>query len=818
MQRIEKLLAQMTLEEKVAMTAGSDAWHGTGVERLGIAPLKVTDGPNGARGDAVSGASAACFPVGSALAATWNTDLIHEVGIALGTETKSKGAQVLLGPTINIHRTPLGGRHFECYSEDPYLTARIAVAYVEGVQSEKIGVCLKHFVCNDSEYQRHSMSSEVSERALREIYMMPFEFGIKEAGAWTVMSAYNRINGVFASSHKELLIDVLKNEWGFEGFVVSDWGAALETVDNANGGLDLEMPGPTRSRGDKLLEAVRNGDVSESAIDDSVRRLLRVSVLTGKMDDPREREEESNDTPEIRALTRRVAGEGMVLLKNDGVLPLAASSLKSLAVIGPNALKGQIQGGGSSGVKPHYQVHPLAALESYLGDGVDVVYEKGCHTHKFVPAVDRELLKAPGTDDTGLGVEYFKNLDLTGKPCETGTEKRHQISWFGAFGGALGTVSSGRSFSARFTGIFTPDETGVHTFGLMSAGLSRMLLDGKEIIDNWTQQTRGDAFYGRGSTEVRGEVALEAGSEHELVIEFRRDEDVLVAGLRYGVLPPVPADMMDRAVNAARDADAAVLVVGTNRDWETEGNDRIDLSLPGSQAELIEGVCAANPNTVVVLNTGSPVDMSWFDSAPAILQSWFPGQEFGNALVDILFGAVNPSGKMPTTIPYRLEDTPAFTCYPGENGKVQYGEDLFAGYRWYDKRDITPRVPFGHGLSYTTFRYGDIEVSREVERGEICRLAIPITNTGDRQGHETVQLYLRDMESRLVRPEQELRGFKKVVLAPGETKTVEFTLDERSMAYWDPKLGDWVAEAGEFEVKVGASSRDIRATAKFELV
>jgi beta-glucosidase len=809
----------MTLEEKVAMMAGSDGWHGTGIERLGVPPLKVSDGPNGVRGDSTSGATSACFPGGSALAATWNVQLIRDVGRILGLEAKSKSVQVLLGPTMNIHRTPLGGRHFESYSEDPYLSAQIAVAFTKGVQSEKVAVCLKHYVCNDSEYQRHTMSSEVSERALREIHLMPFEFGVKEGGAWSVMSAYNRINGIYASSHRELLTAILKGEWGFDGIVISDWGAAKETVGNANGGLDLEMPGPARTRGEKLVEAVRNGDVDESLIDESVRRLLKVTILTGKLDDPVEREERSEDTPERRQLTRQAAAESMVLLKNDGTLPLKEVSLKKLAVVGPNALQGQAQGGGSCSVNPHYLVHPLEAIRNRLGNEVEILYEKGCHTYKYVPAIEPRLLKAKGMDESGLLVEFYEDPEMTASIGEGALEGRSRLLWFGPPSYRRGFSIIGNRFSARLSGLFTPDQNGVYTFGLMSAGLSRIRLDGDVVVDNWAHQTAGDSFFGNGTTEVRAEASLEAGRSYQLTIEYRREDGTPpITGLRYGVLPPVPADMTAKAEKAAAEADGVILVVGSNSDWETEGNDREDMSLPGDQADLIERICRINPNTVVVLNAGSPVEMPWFDSAPAVLQSWFPGQEFGNALADILFGDVNPSGKMPTTVPFRLEDTPAFTCYPGENNRVLYGEDLFAGYRWYDKRDIRPRVPFGHGLSYTTFDYGEIEVPETVRQGETVTVTIPVTNSGDRQGMETVQLYLGNPACRLMRPVKELRGFRKIDLSPGETRIVEFSLDDRLLAFWDPEVGNWAVEPGGYEMQVGASSRDIRAVARFEVV
>ena len=818
MHRIEELLKQMTLEEKVSMVSGSGPWHSTGIERLGIPPIKVTDGPNGARGDGISGAAATCFPVGSALAATWDTELIQQVGKTLGVEAKSKSSQVLLGPTINIHRVPLGGRHFECYSEDPYLTGRLAVAFTKGVQSVQVGVSLKHYVCNDTEYNRHAASSEVTERALREIYLLPFEMAVKEANAWTVMSAYNRINGVFASSHNELLTEILKNEWGFKGFVVSDWGACLETVNNANGGLDLEMPGPARTMGNNLLEAVNNGEVEESTIDDKIRRLLWVTINSGKMDSPLEKDEFYDDSPANRDLARRTAADGMVLLKNDGVLPLKKDLLKKVAVIGPNAEVGTIQGGGSSGVRTGYEVHPLTAIREFLGDQSEIVFEKGCLTHKYLPAADRSCLKAKSFDEPGLSGEFFRNVDFSGEPEETRVDRRSKISWFGAFGGDLGSVVSGRQFSVRFSGVFTPKESGVHTFGLMSAGYSRMFIDSKEIIDNWTQQTRGESFYATGTIEERAEVELEAGRGYDLVIEYKRDETVLVAGLQYGILPPIPSDLLERAATTAENADAAILIVGTNGDWETEGNDRKDMSLPGRQIELIEKVCQANQNSVVVLNACGPVDMPWFDSAPAVLQSWFPGQEFGHAMVDILFGKTNPSGKMPTTIPKRLEDTPAFTTYPGEQNRLLYGEDLFVGYKWYEKREIDPLVPFGHGLSYTTFQYGELVIGSKQKRGEEFTAQIDITNTGSVAGKEVVQLYVRDIESSFMRPNKELKAFKKIRLEPGETQLVTFTLNNRSLAFWDRREQNWTAELGEFELQAGSSSQDIRSTARFTLV
>ncbi len=807
MDRIEKLVAEMTLEEKVSMLSGADMWRTVPVERLGIPDFKMTDGPNGARGDAVSGATAVSMPVGAALASTWNVDLIEKVGAVLGEEVKSKAAEILLGPTINIHRTPLGGRNFECYSEDPYLTGRMAVAFTRGVQSQGVGACLKHFICNDSEFERHTMSSEVDERSLREIYLAPFEAGVNEADAWSVMSSYNRVNGTYAASHTELLTDVLKTEWGFDGFVVSDWGGSLETVGNATGGLDLEMPGPARTFGGKLIDAVKSGEVDEAIIDDKVKRLLGVLVKSGRLDNPgTDRTEHSIDKPEHRAIARQAAQESMVLMRNDGTLPLKRDAIKTLAVIGPNAEHGQIQGGGSSGVRPHYQIHPLQGLREVAGDGIKITYEKGCFTHKFAPPFPRDSINAPDLGGPGFKMEMFSNAEFAGTPDDVKLEKQNKINFFGAFA----NVSRGGEFCVRLTSTFTPKETGAYTFGLLSAGLARIFIDDKELIDNWTHQIPGDSFYAHGSTEKLETTSLEAGKSYEIRIDYMKTDRNFFPGVQFGVVPPIPQDGIERAARAAAEADAAVLVIGTNADWETEGNDRDDMSLPGDQQDLVAAVLKANPKTVVVVNAGSPVEMPWLDNAPAVLYSWFGGQEYGHAIADLIFGDACPSGKLTTTFPKRLEDTPAFTSYPGENGKVQYGENLFVGYRWYDKRKIEPLLPFGHGLSYTTFDYSNLEVSSTLKKGEPLMVSFDLTNSGTLRGQEIAQIYVHDVESRLVRPFKELKAFEKVALAPGETKRVTIALDERALSYWDPAVKSFVAEPGEFKILIGASSADIR--------
>ncbi|MGD9098830.1 MAG: glycoside hydrolase family 3 C-terminal domain-containing protein [Anaerolineae bacterium] len=801
--RIEELVGKMTLEEKVRVVAGADHWHTQTIERLGIPAIKMTDGPHGARGgEGKRSPTSVCFPVGTAMAATWNTALIERVGVALGEETQAKGAHILLGPTVNIHRSPLAGRNFECYSEDPYLTQRIAVAWIKGIQSQGVGACIKHYVCNDSEFERRSLSSEVGERALREIYLPPFKAAVKEARVWTVMAAYNRINGVYASANPYTLNEVLKGEWGFRGFVVSDWRVTASTVPTANGGLDLEMPGPPLFMGDKLLKAVQEGFVSEQVLDDKVRRILGVVAQAGAFENPKETPEKAVDKAEHRKLARETACEGIVLLKNENnALPL---KVKSLAMIGPNANVARIMGGGSSWVNPHYAITPLEGITNKCGDSVQVHYQPGCTNHKLIPATDVKCLNpAGGQKGRGLYGEYFKNLNLSGAPVLTEVSNV-DFAWRGRFP----LLVNQDEFSARWTGTFTAPETDVYVFSLTSDGASRLYVEDELVIDNWTEQPNS------GDYELTSRLDMVAGQSYAIKIEYSRRGASPGGGLRQGCMRLLPDDAIARATQAAAECDAALVFVGTSNEWESEGFDRVDMELPGEQVELVKKVAAANANTIVVLNTGSPVTMSqWIDQVPAVLQAWFPGQECGNAIADVLFGDVNPSGKLPTTFPKRLEDNPAYINYPGESGKVFYGEGIFVGYRYYDKKKIEPLFPFGHGLSYTRFEYGNLEVKAEAE----VEVEVEVKNSGEREGQEVVQLYVRDVESSLVRPEKELKAFAKITLKPGETKIVRFTLGQDALAYYDPRRRQWIAEAGEFEALIGSSSRDIRARGSFEL-
>jgi beta-glucosidase len=801
---IEEKLNELTLAEKVSLLAGADMWHSVAVERTGIPALKVTDGPNGARGqDGNTGPTSADFPVGMAMGATWNPDLIGQVGAALAEETQAKGAHVLLAPTVNIHRTPNAGRNFECFAEDPFLSGTIAKAYIQGLQEQGVSACIKHFVANDQEFERNSISSEVAERPLHELYLEPFRIAMA-AKPWSIMSAYNRINGTFASENDVTLHDILKERWGFDGYVISDWyGTYTENV--PGGYLDLEMPGPARWMDpEKIVAAVEAGDLTEAHINDKVRRLLRILVRVGAFENPELAPEQAIDKPEHRQLIRKTAVEAMVLLKNkNNVLPIDLNETKTIAIIGENAKWAQIMGGGSSQVNPHYIVSPLDGIRNRVGNAATVNYEIGTPIYKEPPLLDMDWLTA--VDGTpGLTLEYFDGLELAGEPVHTQVIKNSQLNYWGA----VDPYVNPSNFSARLSATLKVPETRSYEFHLSGIGQSRLMVDGDVIVDKWEKSKEYVA--------ASGSIDLVAGQSYDLVIEFITNPKAQFRMLRVGCPPALAADPIQVAVDVAAKADVAVIVAGLNREWESEGFDRPDLELVGKQNELIARVAEVNPNTVVVVNVGSAVTMPWIDDVAAVLYQWYAGQETGNALADLLFGDVIPSGKLPTTFPIRYQDNPAYINYPGENGKVHYGEGLYVGYRYYDKKDVTPLFPFGHGLSYTTFAYENLRLNGTAfgPEDEII-VSVDVVNTGSVTGQEIVQVYVHDVKSRLERPLRELKAFAKVNLEPGETKTVTMPLTRQSLAFYDPSVSDWVTESGEFEVLVGASSRDIRCQTSF---
>lgn len=809
--RIESLLAQMTLEEKVTLTGGASMWETVPIPRLGIPAMRMTDGPNGARGSGSlvqSHQTAACFPSAISLASTWDTALVHEVGAAIAQEAKTKGASIVLGPTMNIHRSPLNGRNFECYSEDPFLSSRMAVAWIEGAQSEGIGATAKHFVANDSEYQRYSMSSDVDERTLHEIYLPPFHAAVTEAGSWAVMTGYNRLNGAYCSDSRWLVTDLLKETWGFDGMVISDWHGTYSTDDAANAGLDLEMPGPTRRRGQQLVDAVRAGRVDEAMVTDAARRILRVMERSGALDREAPSAEQAIDRPEHAALIRRAGSAGCVLLKNEGnLLPIDRDRIRTIAMIGPNAERPVISGGGSATVTAHHVISPVAGVvEATTGD-VKIELEQGTTNHLMLPHLDMARV-APmvGGKPGAFSISYWDTLEPVGTPKHTESMTFSEQLWFGDVAPGIKRTH----FSARAEGVLTPETGGAWTFSLASVGKSRLFVDDELVIDNWTDQQRGNYFFCFGSDEVAAEVDLPTGQPVRLAVEFSSEGTMGLVAFRVGALPPQPDDRIERAVEAARNADVVFLYVGTNAERESEGNDRWGLELPHGQDELIEAVAAANPRTVVVLQTGGPVAMPWLDEVPAVLQAWLPGQEAGDSIADVLFGLAEPGGRLPQTFPLRIEDNPAYFNYPGDNGHVRYGEGIFVGYRAYDEREQEVLFPFGFGLSYTTFAWGDLTISaEEVGPDGTVTVSVPVTNTGDRAGVEVVQVYVSDPVSRLRRPAKELKGFARLALGPGERGTAQVTLDRTAFAYYDDAEHAWVAEAGDFVISVGRSAHEL---------
>jgi beta-glucosidase len=702
-QRVQDLLGRMTLQEKVAMLSGANWMQTVSNKRLGIPSIKMADGPLGIRSWAGPSSETkieigetqvltTAFPAGVAMGATWDTDLLQSEGQAIGQEVKALGRDMILGPTVNINRTPLWGRNFEGYGEDPYLTSRLAVAYIKGVQSEGVIATVKHFAANNQEFERHRINAIVDERALHEIYFPAFRAAVEEAGVWSVMSAYNKVNGVYCAERSDLLKDVLQKQWGFKGFVVSDWGSTYSTVNTVNAGMDLEMPGgepmkawlnkpDTQASGngggwlvsDKVLPEIESGKISTATIDDNVGRMLRVMFISGQFDKPHPPTGEI-DTPAQRTVARKAATESIVLLKNAGdLLPLNASKIHSLVVIGPNAAVARTGGGGSSLVKPKYSIAPLQGIQDRAGERVQVSF-------------------------------------------------------------ALGAAMEGED-------------------------PSKDTRDAREQLRN-------------------------------------------------------------EAANAAAKADVAIIVVGRSPALESEGFDIKSLDLPAGQDDLIEAVAKANKHTVVVINAGGPVVMTkWIAQVPAILDMWYDGQEGGNAIADILFGNTNPSGKLPVSFVKEWKDSPAYGHYPGQNLQVDYAEGIYVGYRYFDKQKIEPLFPFGYGLSYTKFDYSDLKISpSEVAPGKPVEVSLQVRNSGSRSGAEVVQVYVHDGgHAGLDRPVEELKGFRRVDLAPGATEVVHFTLDRSAMAFYSTAKKEWVTEPGQFDVLVGSSSRDIRLKGPFIL-
>ncbi len=806
----DALLDAMTLQEQVSLLAGADFWTTVPLPRLNIPAVKVSDGPNGARGGIFKGGPAtACFPVGISLASTWNPELVQQAGAALGVEAKLKGAHVLLAPTVNLHRTVLNGRNFECYSEDPWLSSEIGLAFVRGVQSQGVAATMKHFVGNESEYQRLTMSSEISERALRELYLLPFERAVKEAGVMAIMTSYNRIGGTFAADHHRLVTQVLRDEWGFDGLVMSDWMGLHSTVEGVLAGVDLEMPGPARERGGKLVHAVQNGDLPQAAVRACAHRVLQLVERLGKFKNPGIAQERADDLPQHRALIRRLGAEGAVLLKNqNGLLPLTLGTGQTVALIGRAATVPQIMGGGSATVNAHYRVAPMAALQAQRPD-LTITHCVGADLHRYVP-----VLKAETT------FEYYNSPDFSGPVvCTQKSDETEQL-WIDTVDPAVNFDC----FSVRARLSFVAEVAGIHQFSLISAGVSRAFINGKLAVDAWSGWTRGDTFFTFGCNEFACSRQMVAGEVYAIVIEFSTasPEIVPVHALRFGASRLLGESEIAAAVEAARQADVAVVFAGLNAEWDNEGVDRTHIDLPHHQNELIKRVASANPNTVVVLQTGSPVALPWINDVSAVLQAWYPGQECGNAIVDVLLGTAEPGGHLPQTWPVQIEDSPGYgnaLNYPGVDGKVHYDEGVFTGYRHYQRTGVAPLFPFGHGLSYTRFEYGELRVSKtELLPGDELDVEIDVRNTGDRAGQALVQLYVCDESASADRPAMELKAFAKIALTAGQQGTARFKLTMRSFAFFDTVRNTWVAEAGVFKLLACSSVQDTHSSATVALL
>ncbi|GGA70794.1 glycosyl hydrolase [Neiella marina] len=806
---VDPLVDQMSLEEQVSLLSGEDLWSLPAIPRLAINKLRVTDGPNGARGSGtyVDATTAAAFPAAISLGATWNTDLIEQVGQAIAQEVKSKCAHVSLAPTVNIHRSVTNGRNFECFSEDPELTAALATSYIQGQQSEGVASTIKHFAGNESEFERTTINSVIDERTLRELYLRPFEDAVKKAGVWAVMSSYNKLNGTYTAENQWLLTDTLRNDWGFDGVVMSDWYGSRSTAPTINAGLDLEMPGPTRDRGDKLLAAVEAGEVSRDTIRARAMAIVKLMCRVGSIDDDQPFVERSDDQPSHRALIRKAGAEGTVLLKNQHkILPLNTTSCGTIAVIGPNAKTAQIMGGGSAQLTPHYRISPWDGLVAKLGEQ-GLVYAQGCSNYRWEP-----LHQGKTT------VAFYDNQHWAGEPVYQEILDKAIAFWDTDF--ADNKVSK-FNFSALINTTFDAPETGLYNLGFHCAGYAKVYLDGELVLDATTQWQKGRTFFEEGCDEIVVPLQLEAGKSYDIEIRFcnRQPDNIMVSGWRLGISQPLGNEGIQQAVQAAASADTAIVFVGRSGEWDTEGSDLENISLPGSQNQLVEAVLKANPNTIVVLQTGGPVEMPWLESVPALLQAWYPGQECGNAIADVIFGDQEPSGRLPQTFPRRWSDNPTHTNsplnYPGQDGNVAYGEGLNIGYRHYDQHDIAPLFPFGFGLSYTNFELSDLVVNVNGQN----RVAVTVTveNTGERAGAAVLQLYTSELSPTLQRPNKELKRFAKPVIEPGERASLSFTLTLRDFAYCDVESKGWRVNAGQFMVSVGFNAAQIDASAVITL-
>ncbi|MGW2812280.1 glycoside hydrolase family 3 protein [Streptomyces sp. NPDC001415] len=797
---VETALGKLDPEAKTRLLAGQDMWSLPALPEIGLGSLVMSDGPIGVRGVRwTAGDPSIALPSPTALAATWDPALARRAGTLLAQEARRKGVHVLLAPTVNLHRSPLGGRHFECYSEDPYLTGEIASGYVAGVQGGGVGTTVKHFVANDAETDRFTVDNVIAPRPLRELYLAPFEAIVENARPWGIMAAYNQVNGVTMTEHRHLQNEVLRGEWGFDGFIVSDWMAARSTVGDILGGLDVAMPGPKTVYGEALAAAVRKGVVDEAVVDDAVRNVLRLAARVGILDGVDGAVTELPAAVDGQALAREVARRAFVLVRNErATLPIDPARVRKVALIGAAARDARVLGGGSATVFPERVVSPLIGLTAALPEGA-LTYAVGADpSDELAPAEQGFELRAVCRDAAG---------DVLG----TGSLPNGQVQWIGD--DLPAGVTHETLHSVEVTGTFTPRESGEHTFGTRGIGAYTLTVGGRLLWDGTQSMSSAsdpfEAFFGapaeRGRARLTEGVPVEVSLRHTV----HKSADAPLTAVMFSLThlgPRRDADeLIAEAVEAARSAELAVVVVATTDRVESEGFDRRDLRLPGRQDDLVRAVAAANPNTVVVVNSGSPVELPWRDDVAAVLLSWFPGQEGGAALADVLLGHAEPGGRLPTTWPAELTDAPVTEVRPTE-GQLPYQEGLFIGYRAYDRAEVTPAYPFGHGLGYTSWEYESLEATP-------AHAKVRVRNTGTRTGRETIQIYLAPVADAVSRPVRWLAGFASVEAAPGDSAEVEIPLRRRSFEIWDELAGAWSFIPGQYEVRACHSLADVRLSA-----
>ncbi|MFF3485675.1 beta-glucosidase [Streptomyces sp. NPDC002701] len=800
-EELTRLLDKLDLDQKVRLLTGTTNWRTADEPAVGLRGMTMSDGPAGVRGPTWDETDTSLLlPCASAIGAMWDDDLVGELGSVLAAEARRKGVDVVLAPTLNLHRSPLGGRHFECFSEDPELTGRTGAALVRGIQAHGAAATAKHYVANDSETDRLTVDVKVDERTLREVYLAPFEAAVR-AGVWLVMSGYNRVDGV-PLTESPLLARPLKDEWNFDGVVVSDWGAVRSTEASARAAQDLVMPGPAGPWGDALVRAVEDGRVPSAVVDDKAGRLLRLADRVGALHRPT-----TLPTPprqEARALLRRAVAAGSVLLGNRGVLPLDPATLTSVAVIGAHAAEPRVQGGGSAAVHPHRVTTPLDALRADLAGTARVVHAPG-------PALTAPPpLSAPACRDphTGRGGVRLRVLDGDGRELYAGHHRT---------GRRLEPPLPPGARTVEISALLHPGTGGEWTFGVGGFGRMTLTVDGHPVVDGVFPCVSDDPAVVHVSPPCHYGTARLTAGRPVLVLARRELADGTGRATLVTAAPPRPdpAAAIREAAEAARTADVALVFVGTTPDSESEGRDRTTLALPGHQDALVRAVTAANPRTVVVVNSGAPVEMPWRADAAAVLLTWLPGQEAGSGLADVLFGRTEPGGRLPTTWGTCLADTPVTTTRP-EEGVLRYGEGLHIGHRAWLRAGRRPAYWFGHGLGYTTWAYRAAAVSAPAQGG-VRTVSVRVRNTGRRRGREVVQVYLARPASAVERPYRWLAGYAAVEAAPGETATAVVRIPDRALRHWSTEERGWRTEPGGYEVHVGPSAGELPLTASVEV-